>query len=1076
MNCADLKRDFTVRYQVGRQGFWGRCRSGLQCRFGLGLLLILALWGAPAVCLGQLAQSVTFLPQPPQKAFAGTSILLQGVATSGLPVTFSVVSGPAQASGLNGSTLTYTGVGSVMVQADQAGGNGFSAAPSVQAPTIAVQLLTEPVNQASASLPTLVTFTSAGMLARAATLTQGAVDLDFKQSAGTPAPGTVPCQIGALYSVGQTCTLQFTFTPTRPGIRYGGITLSDANGNLLANAYIYGYGVGPQVLYAPIKQTLVGNSLGQPSGVAVNGTGDLFVSNETGDGLTEIAVNGNVTPIGNFINGRDVAVDGSGNVFLITFDTLYEITAVNGAIPAAPVVRILTTGLTVSGGGLAIDGSGNAYIADSPIGSSKAKPTGVLYVVYAVNGSIPSGSVKQTVGPAFAEPTGVAVDSAGNVYISDGLTPAVLEMLAVNGRVPGSPVIQQIGSGYLLPTNIRLDDTNDIFISDARLPGILELAAVNGVVPLNAQAKSLGSGFINPQGLLVDDAGNVFVADAGYSQVVKLNYSSVPTLTFTPTLIGSTSTDSPQAVTYTNVGNAPLIFNVPATGSNPTITADFTLNTSSSCPRLAPGGTAANLDIGQSCTDQVSFTPSHAGPDPGTLTTVDNDLSVANATQIVKLNGVGLLKDPNLVFSIANHFVDDPPFGFAATSDSPGALTYNLLSGPATINGTTLTLTGVPGTVMVQASQAAIGIYAATTRIATFSVSKHPQTINFVQPPSPVSLTTQTLQLNATASSGLPVTFSIVSGPATVRGATVTFQGGGTLVIAADQAGNAIYAAAPQVTRMVIVSSVTVALSATPNPVFLNNPVTFTATLSAIGGTPTGSITFLDAGKVLATVPLNGLGATLTISTLSLGVHPITALYSGDSNFTPATSPVQNVLVQDLSFTLASPDVTIVHGGTGTFALLLGPVGGAGTASSVTFTVTGTPDQSTVSFTPQSVPAGSGPTPVTLVIATPNYPVGPFATGARGVGLPLALAGIGLLVLPWRRRKLRITGIRSLMTTFVLVVWMAATSLLSGCGSGWKTQRYALNITATSGQLQRSVAASLTTVCKDGHAACPVVQ
>ena len=881
------------------------------------------------------------------------------------------------------------------------------------------------------------------------------------------------CRTGVAYSVGQTCSLSFYFKPTLPGIRYGGITLADAAGNLLANSYIYGYGVGPQVLYAPIVQSLVGNSQGGPSGVAINGKGDLFVSNYTGSGLVEIAANGTVSPVGSFVNGRDVAVDGSGNVFVVTFDTLYEVVAVNGTIPAAPVIRTLATGFTVSGGGLAIDGSGNAYVANTPATSTIKNPQGVVYEVLAVGGVIPASSAKLTIGPIFPEPTGVAVDSSGNVYISDGQTPAVFEMLAVNGRVPTSPVILTLGQGSVAPSNIRLDDTNDIFISDSGLPGIIEFPAVNGVVSAGVAPKILGSAFRFPQGLLVDGSGNVFVADRDYTQIVKLNYSSVPTLTFATTPLGQTSTDSPQAVTYTNAGNAPLIFTMPATGTNPTITSDFALSPSSTCPQLTPASGPATLPVGQSCTNQVSFTPTAAGPRTGTLTSVDNNLSVANTTQVVQLNGVGILKPPTIQFSIANHFVDDPPFVAAATSDSPGALTYTVLSGPATIAGSTVTLAGTPGVVTVQVSQAATSLYASATLTASFTVSKHSQTITFLQPQTPVKLGSAPLALQASASSGLPVTFSIVSGSATLNGNFVSFPSAGTVVIAADQPGNAVYNAAPEVTRTVVVSFVTVALTAAPNPVFLHNPVTLTATLSPIGGTPTGSITFLDGGVPLATVQLSGTTASLTLSTLALGTHPVTAVYNGDSNFSPATSPVQNVVVQDFSLTLAAPDITIFHGGTATYALVVNLLGSSNSAGPVTLAVTGTPSMSVVTMTPQTIPAGSGSTPVTLVVATPNYPVGPYNTGLGSLGFALPALALALLVL-LRRKKL--AGRLKLLATGLVFVGLAVSRALRmlGCGSGWRTQHYTLNITATSGLLQRNINATLTTVCRNGQAACPI--
>ena len=1019
---------------------------------GLALLLIaLALGIVPAAGWGQQSQTISF-NAPLSPAYSGTSVVLTATATSGLPVTFSVVSGPAQVSGANGSTLTYIGVGTVVVQASQAGGNGYSAAPSLSA-TVTVQLLTEPVTTESAAISTIVTFTTAGTLSQIAALTQGATGLDFSRPTGTVNPSPGACTDGIAYSAGQTCSLLFYFKPTRPGIRYGGITLSDASGNLLANTYIYGYGVGPQVLYQPIVQSLVGNSLGAPSGVAINANGDLFVSNYLGAGLTEIAVNGTVTPIGSFAVAADVAVDGSGNVFLLTTTTLYEITAVNGVIPASPVIRTLATGFSVNSGGLAIDGSGNAYIANGPLTTTQANPTGVVYEVFAVGGVIPTNSAKQTIGPIFAQPTGVAVDSSGDVFVSDGLTPAIYEMVAVNGQIPASPTVLTIGSGYVAPSNIRLDDTNDIFISDNSLPGILEFPAVNGVVAPSTQPRTIGSGFIRPQGLLVDDGGNVYVADQGYSQVIKLNYSSVPTLNFGSVGVGQTS--APLAVTYTNGGNAPLVFTQLTTGNNPVITSGFTIAPSSTCPQITPGGAAPPpLAVGASCTDEVTFTPISLGPQTGTLTTVDNDLSVPNATQVVQLNGNGIPLQATLSFSVPQHFVDDPPFTVAATSSSPGAITYSVVSGPASISGSTVLLSGATGTVTLLATQASSGLYAGSTATATFQVVKHNQTINFTAPPTPDLPTASPLTLVATASSGLPVVFSVLSGPATVSGNMLTFTGYGPIVVAADQPGNNIYNAAPEVTHALLVldNRVSITLTGTPNPVFVTNPVTFSATLSSPAGTPTGTITFMDGNTPLGTVPLSGANATLTTAKLAVGLHTITAVYSGDAVFATITSAPLQELVEDFSLTISNPNVTIPHGGTAVYNLTVTTVGGTYMASTIQFAVTGNPDHSPFTFNPPLVATGSGTTNFTLTIQTPDYPVGVFAQ-LSGHGLPLACLSLGTFFAVGRRRRYRVATL--------LVTLAMSLTLLSASGCGWGPQPYTMTVTATSGALSRSVGAHL---------------
>ncbi|MFI5335681.1 MAG: immunoglobulin domain-containing protein, partial [Opitutales bacterium] len=78
-----------------------------------------------------LTQTISFPPLSNQ-TYPVSPLTLSATATSGLPVTFSVISGPAGVSGVNGTTLTISGTGAVTVQADQAGNGAYAAAPAVQ--------------------------------------------------------------------------------------------------------------------------------------------------------------------------------------------------------------------------------------------------------------------------------------------------------------------------------------------------------------------------------------------------------------------------------------------------------------------------------------------------------------------------------------------------------------------------------------------------------------------------------------------------------------------------------------------------------------------------------------------------------------------------------------------------------------------------------------------------------------------------------------------------------------------------------------------------------------------------------
>src|SRR5581483_2614111 len=130
--------------------------------------------------------------------------------------------------------------------------------------------------------------------------------------------------------------------------------------------------------------------------------------------------------------------------------------------------------------------------------------------------------------------------------------------------------------------------------------------------------------------------------------------------------------------------------------------------------------------------------------------------------------------------------------------------------------------------------------------------------------------------LSATASSGLPVTFSVASGPATVSGSTLTLTGAGTVVVNADQAGNAFNNAAPTVARSFTVSAANLTVSGITanNKVYDGNTTatlnTGSAALVGVIGSDavtlnTGSATGAFANKSV------GNGKTVSVSGLTLG-------------------------------------------------------------------------------------------------------------------------------------------------------------------------------------------------------------
>lgn len=146
---------------------------------------------------------------------------------------------------------------------------------------------------------------------------------------------------------------------------------------------------------------------------------------------------------------------------------------------------------------------------------------------------------------------------------------------------------------------------------------------------------------------------------------------------------------------------------------------------------------------------------------------------------------------------------------FTADAFGSGVMSYQWRKGGTAIQGATgssfTIASAAPGDagsydVMVTNAQGST-----TSSAATLNVGKIAQSINFSLPTS-MTYTANPISLNASATSGLPVSFSIISGPATVTGDQLTLSGAGSITIAAAQAGDALFDPAPTVTRTVQVN------------------------------------------------------------------------------------------------------------------------------------------------------------------------------------------------------------------------------------------------------------------------------
>ncbi|MHB2009210.1 MAG: beta strand repeat-containing protein, partial [Acidobacteriaceae bacterium] len=265
---------------------------------------------------------------------------------------------------------------------------------------------------------------------------------------------------------------------------------------------------------------------------------------------------------------------------------------------------------------------------------------------------------------------------------------------------------------------------------------------------------------------------------------------------------------------------------------------------------------------------------------------------------------------------------------YSCTADVSGSAT-GTVTWPAIFGGATTSLSGGATSTPTYQATATPAAYSGTvtyngdsnynsisTSVSITSVAGS-QSIAFTPPPSPVTYGVAPIALSATATSGLPVTFSVLSGPGTVSGSTLTITGAGTVVVAANQSGNGYYLPAAQVTQSVVVSQTPTftMVSSSLNPSTYGQGVTFSALVNTGGTTPTGSVTFQNGGASI------GSGAISAVSATNLIPASIWGLSGGNwsvLDYPSTTHTVANATAPDgsntaLAVTVAGSDHTVVQ-------------------------------------------------------------------------------------------------------------------------------------------------------------------
>jgi len=309
------------------------------------------------------------------------------------------------------------------------------------------------------------------------------------------------------------------------------------------------------------KDTISGDtiaSFNQPTGIAVDAAGNIYVSDYGDNLIRKISAAGIVSTIagnGNqgSLNGLDtassfngptaLALDAAGNIYVADDNNnMVRKISTNGMVSTyagsdstglinGPAANSALFGPT----GVAVDGSGNVYIADA--GNNIIRMVNTSDVVSTYAGSTNEAA---TNGPllsaSFNNPTGLAIDGSGNIFVADMLDGMIREISPSTGTVTtlagsGDTTASVNGTGtaasFYFPNSLAVDASDNIYVTEYATnlirkvdpTGVVTTFAGNGAA---GQADSTGTSasFNGPSGIAVDKSGNLYVADT-YNNVIR---------------------------------------------------------------------------------------------------------------------------------------------------------------------------------------------------------------------------------------------------------------------------------------------------------------------------------------------------------------------------------------------------------------------------------------------------------------------------------------------------------------------------------------------------------------------------
>lgn len=622
--------------------------------------------------------------------------------------------------------------------------------------------------------------------------------------------------------------------------------------------------------------------------------GPGIINTVAGNGTNGTAGYGNIATSAELSTPQGSVLDQNGNLYIFNNGAACNVLKVSAATGLATVyagsasgqcgysgdggqATNATIGAENNGGvndgpaGLAIDTSGNLYLSD--INNARVREvdaaSGIISTVAGDGTPNYSGDGAPATSAGIDGPMGVGLDFSGNIYIAGSLENRIRKVASGNiSTIAGTGVKGDTGDGNAAtgaevanPSGIAIDAAGDVFFADASDQVIREINASTGVISTVAGggassadgSLSTATAIKTAAGIAVDTSGNLFYVDSGLNVVRRVSALSQ------------------------------IVQTVAGTSGTPGFSGDGAAATAAdlSGPTGIALDSSANLFIADATNQRIRAVGAKLTPDVTiscSNTTYGSGATLCTATVTSAATG-------NVLFSFNGTSSTQPLSGGTAAliaGNDVGAGTYTVT---ALYQGSS--------SYYMEAASASVTVSQASPDL---TLSCSPSTLSYG---SGSSTCTATLNSNATGMiqfgyNGQTSTQSIVNGSASFT----SFSGfaAGTYPVSATYSGDTNNLS-QSASNSVTINKAGTTLSVTCSPSTLTyKGGNSTCTATVTGSEATGTVQFSYAGTTSTQTLSSGTASITAFNGLAAGNYPVSATYSGDSNHSSSTGSADVVI------------------------------------------------------------------------------------------------------------------------------------------------------------------------------------